>query len=188
MEVKDTEESKLLRRLARRDPAALETLMDRYGPYVSAVVWAILKGAMAPEDAEEVVSDVFLAAWDQADDLQPGKTKAWLGAVARNKARNKLRELTLTLPLEDDVLELPQPDSFTLLPEQEETDKLVREAVHSLPGQDREIFLRHYFLFQSVGRIAADLDLKEATVRTRLFRGREKLKTFLTREGFVYEV
>ena len=182
-----TEERKLLRRLVQRDPAALAALIDRYGSYVAAVVWAILKGVMSPEDAEEVVSDVFLAAWDQSGDLQPGKAKAWLGAVARNKARNKLRELSPALPLEDDVLELPQPDSFTLLLEQEESDKLVREAVDSLPGQDREIFLRHYFLFQSVGRIAADLGLKEATVRTRLYRGREKLKTFLTREGFVYE-
>ena len=49
----------ILRRLRDRDPARLEALMDRYLPYVSAVVWNILRGCMTPEDGEEVASDVF---------------------------------------------------------------------------------------------------------------------------------
>ena len=55
-------EEKLLRKLRQGDAAALSALMDRYLPYVSAVVWNILRGALPPEDAEETVSDVFLAA------------------------------------------------------------------------------------------------------------------------------
>ena len=47
---------------------------------------------MSPEDAEEVVSDVFLAAWNQSFDLRPGHVKGWLGAVARHKAKDKLRQ------------------------------------------------------------------------------------------------
>ena len=81
-------EQEILRKLRHRDSAALEELMDRYIPYVSAIVWNILQGAMPKEDAEEVVSDVFLAAWEQAEDIRPGFVKAWLGAVARNKAKN----------------------------------------------------------------------------------------------------
>lgn len=61
-------EQLLLRRLRAGEPAALEALMDRYLPYVSAVVWNILRGALPPEDGEEVVSDVFLATWNQAPD------------------------------------------------------------------------------------------------------------------------
>ena len=50
-------------------------------------------GRMPAEAGEEVVSDVFLAAWKKPEALRPGSVKAWLGAVARNKAKNRLREL-----------------------------------------------------------------------------------------------
>ena len=97
----------IIKRIRARDPAGLEALMDRYIPYVSAIVWNILRFSMQPEDAEEVISDVFLAAWNQAEDLQSGKVKAWLAGVARNTARMKLREIGQELPLEEDVLQLP---------------------------------------------------------------------------------
>ena len=73
-------EETILRKIRSGDPAGLEALMERYLPYVSTVVWNILRGAMAREDGEEVVSDVFLAAWRQGPDLRPGEVKAWLGA------------------------------------------------------------------------------------------------------------
>lgn len=92
-------EQTMIRKIRARDPAGLEALMVRYIPYISAVVWNILRFAMQPEDAEEVVSDVFLAAWNQAEDLHSGKVKAWLAAVARNKAKNKLRNLGNDLPI-----------------------------------------------------------------------------------------
>ena len=56
-------------KMRNKDPDGLRALMDRYIPYVSAIVWNILRTAMTVEDAEEVVSDVFLTAWDQAEDL-----------------------------------------------------------------------------------------------------------------------
>lgn len=181
------EERLLLNKLKAGEPQALEELIDRYARYVSAVAWGILKRSMSHEDAEEVASDVFLAAWRQANELEQGKVKAWLGAVARNKAKNKLRELSRTLPLEEDALELPDPDDLTSRLEREERDRLVRAAVGSLSRQDREIFLRRYFYFQSARQISEDCGLNEATVRTRLHRGREKLKIFLTREGAAHE-
>ena len=66
----------ILRKLRARDPAGLEGLLEVYLPYVSVIVWTILRGAMTAEDGEEVVSDVFLAAWDQAADLRPGHVKS----------------------------------------------------------------------------------------------------------------
>ena len=92
-------EAKILQKIKAGDPSGLEALMDIYVPYVSVIVWNILRNAMSPEDAEEVVSDVFLAAWNQSSDLKVGHVKGWLGAVARNKAKNKLRQIGQTIPL-----------------------------------------------------------------------------------------
>lgn len=176
-------EETMLRKLRSGDPAGLEALMDRYLPYVSAVVWNILRGSMSPEDGEETASDVFLAAWEQAADLRPGQVKAWLGAVARHKAKNRLRRREQTLPLEEDVLSLPGPDDPAGELERAEERALVRRALFSLPQPDQEIFLRHYYYAQSVKEIAAALDMSESTVKTKLRRGRFKLKELLTKEA-----
>ena len=175
-------EETILQKLRAHDPAGLEALMDRYLPYVSAIVWNILRDCMSPEDCEETASDVFLAAWEQAADLRPGHVKGWLGAVARNKAKNKLRQRGQALPLMEDILELPGPDDPAGALERAEEQALVRRAVFSLPEPDREIFLRHYYYVQAVREIAAAMGLNESTVKTRLRRGRAKLKQLLTKE------
>lgn len=174
----------ILRKLRAGDPAALERLMDLYLPYVSAIVWNILHDAMPKEDCEEVVSDVFLAAWNQARQLEPGHVKAWLGAVARNRARNRLRQIGRTVPLEDSVLELPGDEDPQADVERREERAAVRRAVDSLPPEDREIFLRHYYYAQPVRTIGEVMGFPESTVKTRLRRGRMRLKEFLTGEGF----
>ena len=171
-------EEKIIQKIRDRDGRGLELLMDRYIPYVSAVVWGILSRDMTVQDAEEIVSDVFLAAWNQAEDLQPGKVKAWLGAVARNKAKNSLRNAGFDLPLEEDVLELPDETAFEKLEKQEQA-LLLRQAIDELGVKDREIFLRHYYYSQSVSHISREMKMPEATIKTRLRRGRIKLKEYL---------
>ena len=122
----------ILQKMRAGDPSGLEALMDRYIPYVSTICWNILRGAMTKEDAEEVVSDVFLAAWEQARDIQPGKAKAWLGAVARNKARNKLREMGQELPLEEDYDTLSGMvfSSFDRIPEEGSRPAITLNGLH----------------------------------------------------------
>lgn len=178
-------EETVIRKMRAGDPAGLEALMNRYIPYVSAVVWSILRFSMQPEDAEEVVSDVFLAAWDQAEDLHSGKVKAWLGAVARNKAKNKLRRLGRELPLEDDLLELEGQDGPETELVRSEERFLVNRAVKEMQAQDREIFLRHYYYAQTVREISDEMALNESTIKTKLRRGRARLKEILTRWGAV---
>ncbi len=160
--------------------------MNRYLPYVSTVVWNILRNTMPVEDGEEIVSDVFLAARRQPEALRPDSVKAWLGAVARNKAKNRLRRINLTFPLEDAV-DIPGPDDLSGEYERALERQQVRQAVDSLSGLDREIFLRHYYYAQTVQEIARCMRLNESTVKTRLRRGRMKLRDMLTKEGFCCE-
>lgn len=178
-------EQTIIRKMQAKDPVALEVLMDCYIPYVSAVVWNILRFSLQPEDAEEVVSDVFLAAWNHAEDLQSGKVKAWLGMVARNKAKSRLRNIVTVLPLEDELLELPGQET----PESELTRAedlvLLNWAVNSLPEPDKEIFQRYYYHAQTVRKISEEMALNESTIKTKLRRGRTKLKKILTRWGAI---
>ena len=173
----------ILQNIKAGDPSGLKALMERYVPYISVIVWNILRDAMSPQDAEEVVSDVFLAAWEQAANLKAGHVKGWLGTVARNKAKNKLRQMGRTISLEENSVDIPAPNDLSEAMEQDEERRLVRQAVDALPPEDKEIFLRHYYYAQSIKEISDHMALNESTIKTKLRRGRMKLKEALTKGG-----
>ena len=176
-------EAVLLSRLQKGDSRALNTIMAQYGPYVQTIAANITIPPLQPEDVEEVASDVFLALWNNAGTVEEGKLKAWLAAVTRNTAKNKLRSYHLALPLEDDYFILDVPDVEDELLAQE-LKKLTREAVSSLPEPEHSIFVRYYFLYQKTSEIAEAMDINVSTVRTKLLRGREKLKAYLLERGY----
>ncbi len=179
-------EKDLLRRLRRGESEALETIIELYSAYVYAIVRNIIDPPLQPEDCEEVCSDVFLQLWNSADAVQPGKLKGWLGAVTRSRAKDKLRAKHLTLPLEDEVLTITV-DGPEETVEIQELRRLTRRAVEAMPEPERSIFQRHYFLYQKTEDIAAEMQLNPATVRTKLARGREKLRRSLIEGGYPCE-
>ena len=73
---------------------------------MGAIAFQILGASAAVSDLEEVCADAFFTLWTNAGQVAEGKGKAYLGAVARNKARERLRRVGRDLPLEGDVLEL----------------------------------------------------------------------------------
>lgn len=177
-------DKKLLAALQAQEPKGLETAINRYSPYVAGVIRKILGSLGTREDLEELTSDVFVALWRSAALLrEDSDLKLWLGVVARNRALKHLRSLRLELPLEEETLSGTE-EPPTRFWERREEAQLVREAVLSLEPTDREIFLRHYFWRQGVRRIAAELNMNESTVKSRLKRGRAKLGTILKKGDF----
>ncbi len=182
--VKNLTEEQLIQDLRRGELPALETLMDRYTPYVSAVIARILRGR--PADVEELAADVFLAAWDNRAKLRPGQVKGYLGSIARNRAFNLLRADRASLPLEDDVLLLAADGPDREL-DRREAARMVNRALSRLDRPQRELFVRHYYYGQTVQEAAQAMGLNQSTAKTWLRRGRETLKTILEQEGYGHE-
>lgn len=116
----------------------------------------------------------------------PEQIRGWLGKVARNRALNRLRASREVLALEEDVLCLAEDGPQRLLEEREQAE-LVRRALGELERPDRELFVRHYYYGQTVARAAEEMGLNPSTAKTRLRRGREKLKEHLRKAGFCVE-
>ena len=76
------------------------------------------------------------------------------------------------------MLELPDGSSFERL-ERREQSEVLHQAIDSLGPKDREIFLRHYYYAQTISHISREMKMPEATIKTRLRRGRMKLKEYL---------
>jgi RNA polymerase sigma factor, sigma-70 family len=181
-------EQRLLRRLRDGDTGALSEIIALYTPYLFTVACNIMDPPLTREDVEEAVSDAFVKLWTHRGEVAPGKLKPWLAAVTRNLAKDALRARKLAEPLDDDdYLEIAAPDDMEEDVLRAELSAITREAVDSLGEPDCEIFRRHYFLYQKTEEIAAVLNMNGATVRTKLRRGRERLRDFFTERGYCCE-
>lgn len=182
-EVKRVDENKMLRALKRKDEKALEWFIDHYAGYVNTIIFNIIGSFMTESDIEEVSSDVFLVLWENAKKIEKNKVKAYLGAVARNKAKEKMREKGQDIPLEEDILIISNVDleqDFEI----REQALIVKKAILMMQHPDREIFLRHYYYYQSSAQIAEELEINISTIKTKLRRGREKIKVVLREGGY----
>lgn len=171
-------ESTALRNLRKGDQEALAFFIHKYTPYVTTVVYNIIGSSMNQSDIEEVVSDAFVALWQNADTVH--SPKGFLGTTARNRAKNKARELKLTLPLDDAVIILDDPDPEAQI-EKRELSAAVKRAVLEMGQPEKDIFLRFYYYYQTLEEIAEDMKLPLSTVKTKLRRGRIRLKQTLAR-------
>ena len=167
------DERLLLKRIAQNDEQALTRMIRQYSAYVVTVIHNRSRGILAPEDEEEITSDVFLTLWQNAGKIRTETVRPWLGAVARNLTTDRLRTQKITLPLEEDVPAGEDP----LWERAIRQDRLqeLQKALSRLSPENQEIFYRYYDLCQTSIEIAVEMGLKPPTVRTRLKRGREQL-------------
>ena len=174
-----TNEKTLLTGLKKRRHGSLEKAIDLYTPYVAAVVYNTAGHALSKEDIEEVVSDVFLSLWKNAETLDTEKDsiRAYLAAIARNCAKNKLRTIRPHEEINENIVsayKTPQEDI-----EEQEKRALLTELIKNLGEPDSEIFLRYYYYEERISKIAAVTGLHVSNVKTRLSRGRKKIKELL---------
>lgn len=115
-----------------------------------------------------------------------GKGEELAGNSSPEPGAESARDRRELLPLEEDVLVLAQ-DSPQRELENREAAQLVRAALETLEPSDRELFVRHYYYGQTVEKAAEEMEMNRSTAKTRLRRGREKLKRQLEREGYIFE-
>ncbi len=173
------DEQKLLINIKKKKRGSLEDIIDLYTPYVSVIVYNVIGSVMTKEDIEEVVSDVFISLWNHSENLDNNKgcIRTYIGATARNLAKNKLRkaivcdELNGSIPASDS-----EPDKlFEAKEEQEIFINLIRE----LGEPDSEIFIRYYYYEEKISQISKITCVCISTVKTKLARGRKHLKKIL---------
>ena len=170
-----TNDAALLALLQSDPQAGLARLLDAYGGLIHGVVRRILP--RNPEDAEECVADVLVAAWQSTGQLagEPDRPlQGWLALTARHIAIDRYRRLRRrpgTDPLDETLAA-----DWLLEPHTSEGEDCIAELVAALPAPDHEIFLRRYYLLEPSRTIAAALGMSEHTVNVRLSRGRARLR------------
>ena len=168
------DEQNLIMRLQNGERQALEEIIQTYTHYLTAVAARALGPAPSREDLEEVISDAFLALWRFRDQLVTARNLAY----TKGKSRRETEEIPPHLP--DGR---PGPEE---LAERQALHRQLRQLVEEMEEPDRTLFLRYYFQEEPLHQVADALGLKESTAKTRLARGRQRLKLALTRKGGSY--
>jgi len=130
--------------------------------------------------AEEMAQEAFLRAYRALGQWRKDAVfSTWLFALATNLYRSELRRIPArTVPL-DDIAEPADARASDAGLEDRDRDLAVRRAVWALPAKYREALILFYFHDMDVTTAARSLGLPEGTVKARLFRGREILRSKL---------
>lgn len=179
-------DQELLALYEHRDPEAVSTMEQQYGPYCIGIINRILSDS---RDQEECLNDVRLRVWRALEHQRPSNLKGWLGAIARNCAITRCRQIgMLPLSLEDSAAELAIPLSNTPA-EQLDSQVLgtvISDFLKTLPDTTRIVFVRRYWYGDTVQQAANHVGWSVSKTKTSLYRTRMKLKDHLSKEGFYH--
>ena len=130
--------------------------------------------------AEEMAQEAFLRAYRGLGQWRKDAVfSTWLFALATNLYRSELRRIPLRIVSLDDIAEPADTHASDGGLEEQDRNLAVRRAVGALPAKYREAMILFYFHDMDVTNAARSLGLPEGTVKARLFRGREILRSKL---------
>ena len=185
----DMDDRKIIELFFARDEKALSESQKKYGRYCESISKNILS---SDEDAEEVLNDTLLSAWNSIPPEEPKSLKTYLGTLARNLSLDRYRKMKaekrggceVSLCLEEAEEFLADTKSVSEEYEKREFIKFLNEFLHSLPERECDIFVRRYFYCDSTASIANRFGIKEPHVLVILSRTRKSLKKALQKGGY----
>jgi RNA polymerase sigma-70 factor (ECF subfamily) len=165
----------LIARIAGGDRLAMQTLFARHR---TAVYRWLLRFVGNEAVAEDLLSDVFLDVWRQADRFQGrSSVSTWLLAIARFKALSA-RRIRKDAELDETIeATLADPaDNPEVMLEKKNREEFVRAALNNLSPEHKEVIDLVYYHEKSVDECAQILGVPSGTVKTRMFYARKKVK------------
>jgi RNA polymerase sigma-70 factor (ECF subfamily) len=172
LETPNLNDARLLEGLRAHEGDALEKLYEQYSTILFAVILRILRDE---RESEDVLQEVFLQAWRQADRYSEkrGSVKAWLVMMARSRAVDRVRSIEsgkrtqAALAEEEPLLgrDGPLPGQSA---DREERRRLVRASLESLSREQREVLELAFYQDMSHSEISEHLKRPLGTVKTQM--------------------
>ena len=169
-----------------RNEDAIRRTDEQYGARLTRLSENIVHSR---EDAQECVNDTYFKAWDTIPPTKPTHFFAYLAKICRyfafdrldwnNAAKRKAEVVTLTREMEECIPAVWQEAE----PQSAEISRLVGSFLRRQTQDNRMIFVRRYWYGDSVSEIALRYEISQSAVLMRLSRTREKLASYLKKEG-----
>ncbi|HEU5272178.1 MAG TPA: sigma-70 family RNA polymerase sigma factor [Xanthobacteraceae bacterium] len=177
-----TSDEVLIGRIAKGDRLAMQVLFARHHVRVYRFVLRLVGN---PSVAEDLISEVFLDVWRQADRFEGrSAVSTWMLAIARFKALSALRKKP-DQELDDETAETIEDtsDNPEVALAKKDKGKVLRQCLSKLSPEHREIIDLVYYHEKSIEEVAEIVKIPENTVKTRMFYARKKLAELLKAAG-----
>jgi RNA polymerase sigma-70 factor (ECF subfamily) len=178
----------LQRRVQQGDPLAFEALYRRYGPAAYGLARRVTGQATL---AQDVVHDAYMALWRAPEAYDParGPFRTFFLSLVHHRAvdtvrreerlrRRTERALNPSEAADEDVAEGIVEEAWLVVRRGE-----VRQALQSLPQEQRHVLELAYFRGYTQARIAEELGIPLGTVKTRTLAAMRKLRRVLSELG-----
>jgi RNA polymerase sigma-70 factor (ECF subfamily) len=165
------------------DVRAYEQLVERHRALAFRTAWLVTRSTAEAEDA---VQEAFVKAYYALPKFRAGAPfRPWILRIAANEAKNRVRsnrrrEALAVRAAAEPGDAVPSPEAAALAREDAET---VVAALAKIPERDRLVIAYRYLFDLSEAEMAAALDVRPGTVKSRLSRAMARLRAELDEEG-----
>lgn len=169
-----------------RSESAIDETNRKYGKMLRGISYTLLT---SNEDAEECVSDTYLAAWNRMPTDRPSYLGAFLAKIVRRSSIDRLRHDNRKKRGGSDkvINELSECIADSRTVESNFENGLLRSSLnrflYALDNEKRAIFTLRYFYSRSIRDISKQMNMSEGKVKSILFRLRSALKMMLEEEN-----
>jgi len=171
-----------------REERALTETDSKYGGMCRTIAFNILRDRW---DSEECVNDTWLRAWNTMPPQRPGVLSAFLSRITRNLSLDRYKAARaakrgggqLPMALEELGDCVPAIGSVEETVELRELTRILDSFLRDLPEKEACVFLRRYLYVDSTHDIATRYEMAEGSVKSTLYRVRNKLRQRLEQEG-----
>lgn len=176
----------MIARVADGDEHAFRELFQVYGPLMRSIIIQIVR---KEEPVEDLVQDVFLRIWINRDKLPAlDSPRSWILQIVYHQSFNWLRQQKVRHKAADTlaasaVLSGSEDALFFT-----DTSRLVQQAIDTLGGQSRRIYLMSREQGMKLSEIAETLGISLQTVKNTISRSLKVIREFLEAHGVMLPV
>lgn len=180
----DNIETRLVKLALKGDQRAFAEIVELYKDKIFHLGYRMLSNR---HEAEDVVQETFLRVYKNLDRYdQKQKFSTWIYRIGTNLCIDRLRKRKPSYSLDAELNDQDGTDGYALLPGDErtpeseyllsETQKLIHQAIDSLPDKYKTVMVLRYLQELSLQEISEVMDMPVTTIKTRVHRGREFLR------------
>ena len=180
---------KIIELFWQRSEQAIDAVSGKYGAMCHSIAWNLLR---SDQDAQECVNDTWYALWQAIPPQRPAPLAAFIAKITRNLAIKRIaycnaaKRTAPTVSFEELNDCVPSEMSPEKALEGKELSRMIDAFLDTLTPNDRNMFLRRYWFFDSIDQIAGGFGVSQSKVKMRLYRIRNRLKDYLMKEMEIY--
>ena len=169
-----------------RDEQAIKETDTKYGKLCHSIAYNILNNN---EDSEECVNDTYIGVWNTIPPTRPNNFMAFVCRITRNLSLKRIEAMArqkrsqATIVSLDELAEVLPDESIADRISDEDIGKAISDFLRNEKEDVRNVFIRKYYFFDSIGDIAKHYGFTESKVKNMLYHTRNKLKEYLIKEG-----